>query len=218
MNSVEPSTLGISCCFDEKSWKLVEKLRKNGLGKASRIILAELSSKGLAGATSLELGCGTGVLTIGLLRSGVTSAVGIDLSPKMIEAARAFALESGFASNAEFDVGDGAQASLRRADFVVLDSVLCCYPDVPAFVKNSSSASLRYYAISLPDSRRAAAKFLRLLLPLQSLMVGRRDFRFRIPRLEEIQNQLTASGFRQVFDSSAGYVWSVLVFAAPATK
>ena len=208
------SVEAVSCCFDEESERMLKDFRKKGLRKASRVILADLTSRGLKGTTSLELGCGVGGLTVGLLDGGVVAATGLDLSPKMIEVANKLAKESGFMGSATFEVGDGADVPLIRADTVILDSVLCCYPDVGRLVQNSCSAAKKFYAISLPDSRRTVTKLLRRFLPLQSLFRRKSGFRFYVPSLDEILLVLKKNGFTCVFDSAAGYTWSVLVFAA----
>ncbi|MBI3859654.1 MAG: class I SAM-dependent methyltransferase [Thaumarchaeota archaeon] len=152
---------------------------------------------------------------MGLLKGGVSSATGFDLSPKMVEAASALASESGFSSTASFSVGDGATSALPTSDLVILDSVLCCYPDVSELVDNSSSAARRVYAISLPDSRRRLTKILRPFLFFQPAFLRGKKFRFFVPSADKIISQLKAKGFTKVYDSAAGFTWSVLLFAAP---
>ncbi len=210
-------TQGISFCFDEESASMLKDYRKNGLSKTAKTILSALTSYGLAGKTVLELGCGFGALTVALLRAGAASAVGIDLSPKMVETANSLAFDAGFSKEASYRVGDGAKESLAASDVVVLDTVLCCYPDLRALLDNSSSAATRYYAISIPDDRRPLTRLLKALLPLQPLF-RRGTFRFFVHPTRTVVRMLEDKGFKVVHDSTAGWVWSVLVFAAPAAS
>ncbi len=210
---VETST--ISCCFDEESQDMLKDFRKKGLGETSDELAEVLCARGLTGSTVLELGCGFGALTQELVRRGARSAVGVDLSPKMVQLARAMAAESGLSASVTYELGDGAVANLRRSDFVVLDTVLCCYPDVESLLENSSSAAARYYAVSIPDDTRLATRLLRLVTPLQGLL-RRRGCRFFIHPTGRIRWVLESKGFRLEHRSAAGWIWSVFVFAAPS--
>jgi SAM-dependent methyltransferase len=203
----------ISCCFDEASQRMLKDYRNHGLGETSEDIVDALVARGLPGSSVLELGCGFGALTQELVRRGASSAVGVDLSPRMVQLAKVMAEESGLKS-VTYELGDGAVARLRRSDFVVLDNVLCCYPDVVSLVENSSSAASRYYVISIPDDTRVATRFLRVLLPLQRLM-RRGGFRFFIHPTSTIRRMLESKGFRLEYKTGVGLIWSVFIFAAP---
>lgn len=175
-----------------------------------------LIKSGFTGSTVLELGCGFGALTLELVRRGAASAVGVDLSPKMVELAKSLAAEAGLSQSISYELGDGAVGRLKRSDVVVLDTVLCCYPDVASLVDNSSSAAVRYYAISIPDDRRLATKLLKVILPLQNLRFRRGSFRFFVHSTLSISAILESKGFRLVSQSAAGWIWSVLLFSAPS--
>jgi 2-polyprenyl-3-methyl-5-hydroxy-6-metoxy-1,4-benzoquinol methylase len=123
------NTEGISCCFDDESKQMLKDYRKDGLDDTSLVVSDALSSRDLAGSTILELGCGIGALSLELLKKGAGSVHGMDLSPAMVELARTLAAEAGFSQKASFERGDGAMADLPSSDIVILDKVLCCYPD-----------------------------------------------------------------------------------------
>jgi methylase of polypeptide subunit release factors len=57
------------------------------------------------GGSVLDLGTGPGSLALGLAARG-RHAIGVDVSPKMIEVAREQASEQGFADEVEFRIGD----------------------------------------------------------------------------------------------------------------
>jgi SAM-dependent methyltransferase len=206
-------TSGISCCFDEESAKMLDDYRREGLGDTSRAIASALEARSVKGADVLELGSGIGALTVELVKQGASSGRGIDLSPKMVQAARALAKESGLSESVTFELGDGATAQLPSSDIVVLDTVLCCYPDFGSLVDNSSSAARRLYAITVPDDRRILTRLLRLGLPLQRLISRRGSFRFFIHPTRSIIQRLGDRGFHPVFDSAVGRIWCVLLFS-----
>ena len=210
---MELDTSGISCCFDEESPKMVKDYRDKGLGFTSKAIMTALLSRGLAGSTVLELGFGPGALTVELIKNGAASAVGIDLSPKMVEAARTLASQVGLSGSTSFRLGDGAKEFLPPSDIVVLDTVICCYPNPEALIDNSSSASRRFYAITIPDDRRPLTRLLRRLLPLQRLGLRGKSFRFFIHPTRPLITRLHDKGLELIHESKAGWIWSVLVFA-----
>jgi magnesium-protoporphyrin O-methyltransferase len=103
---------------------------RKGLEPSQKHLIKGLGKVGFSGARLLEIGCGTGYLHQQLLRSGADSAVGIDLSARMLEEARAEARAHGLAERTEYREGDFVELAegLGRADIVILDKVICCYP------------------------------------------------------------------------------------------
>ena len=213
---MEVNTEGISCCFDDESKQMLKDYKKEGLDDTSMVVSDALSSRDLAGSSILELGCGIGALSLELLKKGAGSVHGMDLSPAMVELARSLAAEAGVSKKASFEQGDGAVAVLPTSDVVILDKVLCCYPDVVALVANTSSAARRYYVYSLPNDRRVVTRFLRFFVPLQAIFSRRNSFRFFIHSTSQIEERLKAKGFTPVLESAVGWIWSVFIFAAPA--
>ena len=136
----------------------------------------------------------------------------------MIHLAGTLAAEEGLSDLVSFQVGDGAVIRPSPSDIVVLDKVLCCYPDVGSLLENSSSVARRYYAISIPDDGRFVTRILRLFLPLQGVVLRRGTFRFFIPSRRMVTQSLAAMGFRQVEESKVGRTWSVLLFASPGSE
>lgn len=207
-------TGGISCCFDRESEGRLEEFRREGLGDTSTIIADSIGRDGLSGAAVLELGCGLGALALELVRRGARSAVGVDLSPELIRLGMTLAAEAGLSASVSFQLGDAAVAKLESSDIVILDAVLCCYPDASRLVDNSSSAARRFLAVSMSDDRRFAARLLRIVLPLQRVL-ARRGFRFFIHSVGGIKEGLESKGFRLISETTAGWVWSVFLYAAP---
>ena len=161
--------------------------------------------------TVLELGCGTGALTVALLEHGATHARGLDLSPESVAAARRRADERGLAARATFEIGDGASHVLERHDWVVLDRVICCYADVRRLLGNSIPAAGTRYAFSVPISWGWRGRVTRLLLLIED---ATRAARGRLARLlptrlrgdlcpgyahdvRRIEQRLVEAGFRR---------------------
>lgn len=81
-----------------------------------------------------DLGCGTGSLSV-LLASAGHEVAGVDIAPRMIDAARAKAEAAGV--SARFRVADAASPGLPEGDFdvVLARHVLWAMPDVDAALR-----------------------------------------------------------------------------------
>src|SRR3954454_25044569 len=117
-----------------------KRFARKGLEPSQRHLMKGLTSSGFNGATLLEIGCGIGYLHQRLLEAGAASAVGVDLSAKMLQEAREQAQQHGLAERTDYREGDFVELAdmLAPADIVILDKVICCYPDADALVQRSS--------------------------------------------------------------------------------
>lgn len=87
--------------------------------------------------TVLDVGCGTGVAARAIARRpGFRGRVtGIDMSPRLINAARRFATNEGLAVSTEFRAGDSQSLQLPDASFdAVIAHTLISHVDSPAIV------------------------------------------------------------------------------------
>ncbi len=103
--------------------------------------------------TVLELGCGTGALSVALLELGAAHVTGLDLSAASIGVAERRATAGGFAEQATFRVGNAATSVLDRHDWVVLDRSICCFANVDRLVAAAIGSARKRIAISVPESR-----------------------------------------------------------------
>lgn len=166
-----------------------------------------------AGRTVLEVGCGRGGLLAELLRSGAAAASGVDLSGASIEVAKSRLTDEDLADRASLTVGDGAELELDVHDWVVLDRVICCYPDADALLANSSRAAGSIFAFSVPDSRGwrgAAARASRWLDNTWNALQRRRCSTF-VHDLGRIDRALTVAGLRRRARARHG-LWYVAVY------
>src|SRR5690348_8894770 len=88
------------------------------------------------GDTVLEIGGGIGEIELELLRSGAERAMNVELSGAYEQEGRALFEQAGLEGRVEWRYGDVAtdRELVPPADVVVLNRVVCCYPDMPALV------------------------------------------------------------------------------------
>jgi 2-polyprenyl-3-methyl-5-hydroxy-6-metoxy-1,4-benzoquinol methylase len=101
----------------------------------------------------LELGCGTGALSVALLEMGAARVTGIDLSPESVAVARRRAAEAGFDDRATFSVGDAVEADAEPHDWVVMDRVVCCFGDGHRLVERAIRLARERIVMTAPESR-----------------------------------------------------------------
>src|SRR5207245_5403012 len=135
--------LGMSDCCSPKGYRSIfsekrahaeaRRYRRRGLDRTSRRIAELLKQQGIVGRTLLEVGGGIGAIQIELLRAGITRAVNIELTPTYEEAAQGLLHEAGLEDRVERRVMDFADATseVEAADVVIMNRVICCYPDMP---------------------------------------------------------------------------------------
>ena len=127
--------------FSERSaHAAAARYRKKGLDSTSRRIVELLLAQGVEGKTVLEVGGGVGAIQLELLRAGASRAVSIELTPTYELAAAELLAETGLADRVERRVVDFVEAGTEvdAADIVILNRVVCCYPDMPRLVGNAA--------------------------------------------------------------------------------
>src|SRR5256884_9992446 len=138
MASDPVQTSEIAETFDDLAHDRCCKYKSKGLTASTEVLLGLLTENGLVGKTLLDIGCGTGFFALETLRQGASSCIGVDLSSAAIHEANEFAIESGLQDRVRFDVADAASTRQPASDVVVMDKVLCCYPDAEALLKTAS--------------------------------------------------------------------------------
>ncbi len=200
--------------FDQKMRDRLAAGELPAIHPVSRRLLAALDNVGEERPTVLELGCGSGGVTVTLLEGGAASATGIDLSTGSIDTARRRAGEAGVSDRVRFEVGDGATVQLELHDWVVLDRVICCYGDADGLVANTSAAARRRYAFSTPDSRGVRGILSRIWFRIDDLgdRLRGRPCPGYVHDLDRIEAHLLKAGFRLTRRYRAGLLWQVAVF------
>src|SRR5215204_2857653 len=141
------------CCFDDwvDHWT-TQATKKPTAAKVTASLLDAITEAGVTDRTVLDVGCGIGDLAIEVVARGAASGTGYDLSPKAIDEARRLAASRGVGERMGFEVGDGAQVDLPAADIVVINRVVCCYPDTENLLDHTLGAARGVFAITAPVS------------------------------------------------------------------
>jgi len=167
-----------------------------------------LAEQGLEGATVLEIGGGVGEIEIEVLKRGAARAVNLELSSAYDAEATVLLGEAGLEQRAERRVHDIAAdpGLVEAADVVVLNRVVCCYPDYERLLGAAADHALRLLVFSHPPRNPAS----RLLFACQNLFfrVRRMEFRTFTHPPDEMLAVLTTRGLRHTF-SYRGLVWRV---------
>jgi magnesium-protoporphyrin O-methyltransferase len=150
----------MSCCTSGLDDLFTEKLarhdakryRKRGLTKRARKLVAAIQHvMVVADKRVLEIGVGVGAVTIELLREGAASATGVDAVAAQLEQARALAAEKGVADRLDLVLADfTATTNIAHADLVLLDRVVCCYPDWRGLLSAAASHTQHALAMTYP--------------------------------------------------------------------
>jgi magnesium-protoporphyrin O-methyltransferase len=189
-----------------------KRFARKGLEPSQKQIMAGLTRAGFAGATLLEIGCGVGYLHHRLLQAGAATAVGVDLSAGMVEQARVAAQDLGLAERTDYRIGDFVELAdtLAPQAIVILDKVICCYPDAQGLVTKSARLAERVYAFTIPRDRLAV----RFALGIGRLVLAliRCGFRSYVHDPQAIDGWLTQAGFERVFEDCT-FVWLTRVYA-----
>lgn len=179
----------------------------------SRGMLELLADVAQVRPTLLEIGAGSGAMTVALLERGAERADAVDLSAESVATARRRADAAGVGSRASFQVGDGAQVELEKHDWVVLDRVICCYPDADRLLANSIGAAGRRYAFSVPHVRgwRGVANWLIFNAENATNRFRGRPCPGYLHEIGMIERRLAAAGFRRLRDRTVR-LWYAAVF------
>ncbi len=197
--------------FSEASaWKQVRRYRRRGLDRTSRRVVDLLKQRGVAGRSVLEVGGGIGAIQLELLRAGAARAVCVELAPTYEAAAAELLRGSGFEERVERHVMDfaAAAAEVEAADVVVLNRVICCYPDLPKLAAAAADHAREVLVLSFPKERlwtRAAVAVANLPMRLFA------HFRIFVHPLRLLRSVTAEHGLRPAFDHP-GVFWEVAAF------
>ena len=207
------------CCFDDwvDHWTS-EATKKPTAAKVTASLLDAITEAGVADRTVLDVGCGIGDLAIEVVARGAASGIGYDLSPKAIEEARKLAASRGVDNQMRFEVGDGAKLDLPAADIVVINRVVCCYPDTDNLLERTLGAAGSVFAMTAPVSNGVTGLWNRLWSALENVGYRLRPskyggFRTFIHDLDRIDERIRAAGFRRVRHERRRVVWDLAVYS-----
>lgn len=188
--------------------RAARRYRRKGLDETARRMVGFLERQGIEDATVLEIGGGVGEIEIELLKRGAASAVNLELSPAYEEEAKRLLSEQGLEGRVERRLHDVAAEpdAVDPADVVVLNRVVCCYPDYRVLLGAAADHARRLVVFSYPP-RHAGS---RLFIGVQNLVFRllRREFRTFAHPPEAMLRVVEERGFRPVFAHRAR-VWQI---------
>ena len=210
------SPKGYRWVFSERSARSdARKYRRKGLDGTSRRIVDFLKSQGVEGRTLLEVGGGIGAIQIELLKAGATRAVSIELTPTYEEVASGLLSEAGLSDRVERKVMDFAQAAsqVEGADVVIMNRVLCCYPDMPRLAGAAADHARQLLVLSYPTG----AWWMRVGLGISNFLLWlfRREFHVFVHPPDDIIATTKQHGLDPVLDHH-GAVWTVAALSRSA--
>jgi 2-polyprenyl-3-methyl-5-hydroxy-6-metoxy-1,4-benzoquinol methylase len=147
------SPKGYRRIFSERNARAeATRYRRQGLDGTSRRVFEHLSKHGLAGKTILEIGGGIGTIQLELLKAGAASATCVELTPTYEEVAAELMREAGLAERIERRVMDFAEGAsqIAPADIVIMNRVICCYPDMPKLTEAAAGRTRQLLVLSYP--------------------------------------------------------------------
>jgi magnesium-protoporphyrin O-methyltransferase len=206
-----------SCCnprgcdefFDRRfAERLAKRYRARGLDKTARRIVAFLEERGVEGATVLEIGGGIGDIQLELLARGAAHSTNLELSPAYDDAAHALLRERGLDGRTDRLIRDIAADGdrIEPADVVVLNRVVCCYPDYERLLTAAAEHARRLLVFSYPP-RNALS---RLVVTAQNALsaLRRREFRTYTHPPAAMLSVLEARGLHPAYGHH-GAVWRI---------
>jgi magnesium-protoporphyrin O-methyltransferase len=197
--------------FSKQTKRYLKNFHKRGLAKEQRYLLEGIRPESISGKTVLEIGCGIGALHLTLLKHGGASAVGIDISEGMLQAATQLSREFGFENRVSYINGDFAamDEQIASADVVLVDKVVCCYRDLDDLLTKSISKCTGVYALSFPRPNALVRIYFTLPIMIGTLLKW--SFRPWWHDWEKMVQKIQDAGFRQVYKRDT-LVWTVRVF------
>ena len=209
-----PHARSASRLFSFAARRYRRRFERRGFERSQQQLMAGLAQAGFDGARVLEIGSGVGHLHQSLVERGAASAVGIDLAPRMIDEARRWAADRGLAERTRYLEGDfmALAPEVPAADVVVLDKVVCCYPDADGLVHRSLEKAGRVYALTYPRDRWYVG--LGAALATGAMKLVGSDFRPYVHRPDDVEAWVREAGFRKCYQATTP-IWLTQVYVRP---
>jgi SAM-dependent methyltransferase len=211
----------MSCChhcrdaenhFDRRdARRRLARYRRRGPEGTTRLLIEALRPAVAPDTTVLDIGGGIGAVHHELLAAGAAGAVDIDASTAYLAAAREESARRGHGERATYRYGDfvALAPTVAPAAIVVLDRVVCCYPDMPALVGAAAARATRVIGLVYPRDAwwvRAGVWVGNLILAL-----GRGAFRIFCHPTAAVDAELRRAGLAQRLRRTRG-PWQIVVY------
>lgn len=203
--------IGLNEIFTEKVLKRdTRRYRARGIDPRARRVFDEIRKRmELENRRTLEVGAGIGGLTIEMARAGAM-ANAIDATPFAVMTARILAKEQSVSDRTTFTEADFTTTTPERADVVVLDRVVCCYPDWRALVDKAAASAEQLLVLSWPRDNTVARVAISLANTWERVL--RRTFRLHLHPPEMMMQRMRELGFQPVVTGHY-WLWEIVVAA-----
>jgi magnesium-protoporphyrin O-methyltransferase len=150
------------------------------------------------------------------MAAGAAGGVHADASPAYLDVSRGEARIRGHERDIDYVEGDFLEIAERidAADFVTLDRVLCCYPDMAGLVDASAPKARVAYGLVYPRDTRLVRWIFTVVNLVQRLR--RHPFRVFLHGTTDVEAQVQRHGLHKR-NVRRGLVWQVVVFDRPRT-
>ena len=198
---------GYRWVFSERSARAeAKRYRRKGLDATSQRIFDFVKKQGVDGRTVLEVGGGIGAIQIELLKAGAARAISVELTPTYEDEAGALLREAGLEERVERRILDFASggAAVEGADIVILNRVICCYPDMPRLAGAASDHARELLVMTFP--KRSWWMRIGMLFGNAILSATRREFHIFLHPPKRILATSEQHGLRTVLNQP-GVFW-----------
>ena len=198
--------------FDEKNARAkAREYARKGLNDDALRIVDFVRGRLSPGYSVLEVGGGVGAIQLELLRDGAARAVNIELATQYEIVAAELIRERGLGERVERRLGDFVRegGTIAGADVVVMQRVVCCYPDADALVGAGADHARRLLLLTFPVERW----WIRVGLAAENALFRLRGSTFRsfVHSTAAILATAQRHGMR-VADHHRGLIWQVVAF------
>jgi len=212
------SPKGYRWVFSERNARAeARRYKRKGLDATSRRIVDFLKGQGLEGKSVLEVGGGVGAIQIELLKAGASRALSVELTPTYEEVAAGLLHDAGLADRVERRVMDFAEAAsqVEGADIVVMNRVICCYPDMPKLAGAAADHARGVLVMTYPRS----TWWTRMGLGLSNVVLAlfRREFHIFVHSPHQITATAQSHGLEPMLDQQ-GVLWTVAALGRPRSQ
>ena len=202
--------------FTERAARRDARLfRRRGLDSTARRIARFVARRGVPGLTALDVGGGVGALGLELIKGGAAQVLTAELSSGYDRVAAELAEAEGAGDRVERRVLDFATQAddLPRVDVVVMNRVVCCYPDYERLLGAAAGRAGRILAFSFPKETwwtRLGSMIANAVLALR-----RCGFRSFVHPPAALVATVEGHGFRLAYEHE-GALWRVAGFERSA--
>jgi magnesium-protoporphyrin O-methyltransferase len=206
-----PDPTGYDAVFDERfAHRVARRYAAKGPSAVERRLLDFVIGTGIDDATVLEIGGGIGELQLELLSHGAARTVNLELSHEYEAEAGRLIAAAGVGARVTRTVGvDLAQdpESAPRAEVVVLNRVVCCYPDATRLLTAAAGRAEHALAFSHPPRNWVT----RALVAVENRMyrASGRSYRAYVHDPEAMCEVVRRQGF-EIIRRDDGPVWCVV--------